>query len=130
MLNRMRPTVFLPIDAPPRISTQTKDTVRGIKYVDNPGVVMSPIRRPFSSWVNNVFPWVAPSNVAPDAVKPAFGYSTNDYSPVFHRATEIMPVPVTALVFKGKAKGSQRVTGKSVPYPFAQPRYPQLKPSR
>lgn len=122
------PNTPLPCGTPVHISTSNAHTQRGLSYSRNPGVIPSPIRKPFTAWSNGVFPWVKGTDVSPDAIKPSYGVAGNNYSPSFHRPFEPEPVPALRIIFAGKSKGSQRVTGKSVPWPFAQPNYAPLIP--
>lgn len=129
MFNMRKPAVRLPIDIPLVIKVgSTHATNRGLAYQANLGFTPSPIRKPYTQWDSKVWPFVKGTNVSPDAIKPKFGYSTNDYSPSFHRSAETTMVPATKQTFKGKANGLQRVTGKNVPWPFAQPSYAALLP--
>jgi hypothetical protein len=121
---------YLPIDLPYHTNHATPETNRGLEFVANVGVVPSPIRKPFTQWVSNIFPWVKGSDVAPDAIVPRFGYSRNLYSPSFHRKAATDSPPIQRAVFSQVVRnsGTKRVRGASVPWPFATPNYPPLLP--
>lgn len=123
--------VPLPIDTPPIVSRLPRSALVGLSWEFDAGTIETPIPRPFTQYQSTVFPNSHPSSVGPAAIRPRYGYSQNDYSPIGHRLGGVImegrpAVPVTRTVYAGRGRGSLgrssgRVRGAVTPFPPANP---------
>lgn len=118
---------FLPIDTPPRPSVLPRSVLRGLIYdavLDD----TAPVPRPWAPYQSQTMPESLPSNVGPAMIGTRVGIAINTYSPAAHfRGGQIMEqngaVPTVRAAFASTARGSRRLQGRAIPYPFALPKW-------
>lgn len=105
----------------------------GLFQIGNKGTRWQPIQPVHAAARSVSTPYVQPSTVAPDAIKPALFVDFNFYSPVNHSGardawSKILPVPATPAPtkFPGVNNRSRRPSGAgfTIPYPMQYPEWP------
>lgn len=123
----VKPAPRTPFDMPPGPHQGTnRPNVAGLVTHASLGEVAYPLYSPpWNSAEFTVFPYVEPSSVAPNSLRPVWVTAVNTYSPVAHRNPLVTTTPPRAVTAAGVAKPTQRPRGYALPYVT---RWPQMAP--